>query len=48
MSKEYEAFLKAYDDIDLEALSEEELDKFCSLCNNGYTDAIKELRKRGL
>lgn len=48
MSKEYEAFLKVYDDIDLEALSDEELKKFHKLCYNGYIAAVEELYKRAL
>ena len=48
MSNEYKAFLKAYDDIDIKLLSDDELQKYCDLCHNGVIEAYEELRKRGL
>lgn len=48
MSKEYEEFLKAYDNIDVRSLSDEELKKYADLSNNGLLEAQNELYKRGL
>lgn len=48
MSKEYEEFLKAYDNIDVRSLSDEELKKYADLSNNGLTEAFRELYRRGL
>lgn len=48
MSKEYEEFLKAYDNIDVRDLSDEELKKYADLSNNGLTEAFRELYRRGL
>ena len=48
MSKEYEAFLKAYDNIDVRSLSDEELKKYADLSNNSLLEAQNELYKRGL
>lgn len=48
MSKEYEEFLKAYDNIDVRSLSDEELKKYADLSNNGLIEASEELYRRGL
>lgn len=48
MSKEYEAFLKAYDNINVMGLSDEELKKYADLSNNGLLEAQNELYRRGL
>lgn len=48
MSKEYEAFLKAYDNINVRDLSDEELKKYADLSNNGLLEAQNELYKRGM
>lgn len=48
MSKEYEEFLKAYDNIDVRSLSDEELKKYADLSNNGLLEAQNELYRRGL
>lgn len=48
MSKEYEEFLKAYDNIDVRSLSDEELKKYADLSNNGFLEAQNELYKRGI
>lgn len=48
MSKEYEEFLKAYDNIDVRSLSDEELKKYADLSNNGLLEANNELYRRGL
>ena len=48
MSNEYEAFLKAYYNIDVRSLSDEELKKYADLSNNGLLEAQNELYKRGL
>lgn len=47
-SKEYAAFVKAYDDIDVRFLSDEELKEYADLSNNGLLEAQNELYKRGL
>lgn len=47
-SKEYTAFVKAYDNIDVHSLSDEELKKYANLSNNGLLEAQNELYKRGL
>ena len=47
-SKEYEAFVKACDDIDVKTLSNEELQHYADLCNNGLIEANRELYKRGI
>lgn len=48
MNKEFEAFLKAYENIDLNAMSDEELKNYADLCDNGLLEAQNELYKRGL
>ena len=48
MSKEYAAFIKAYDDIDVHSLSDEELKHYAGVCDNGLLEAQNELYKRGL
>ena len=48
MSKEYEAFLKAYNSINVRSLSDEELKKYVDLSNNSLLEAQNELYKRGL
>ena len=48
MSKEYAAFIKAYDNIDVHSLSDEELKKYADLSNNGLLEAQDELYRRGL
>ena len=48
MSKEYTAFVKAYDNIDVHSLSDEELKKYADLSNNGLIEASEELYRRGL
>ena len=48
MSKKYEEFLKAYDNIDVRSLSDEELKKYADLSNNGLLEAQNELYRRGL
>lgn len=47
-SKEYTAFVKVYDDIDVRSLSDKELKEYADLCNNGLLEAQNELYKRGL
>lgn len=47
-NKEYAAFVKAYDEIDPKALTDEELKNYSDLCNNGLIEAQEELYKRGL
>lgn len=47
-SKEYAAFVKAYDDIDPKSFTDEELKNYADLCNNGLLEANEELYKRGL
>lgn len=47
-SKEYAALVKAYDEIDIKTLSNEELQHYAGLCNNGLLEADKELYKRKL
>lgn len=47
-SKEYTAFVKVYDDIDVRSLSDTELKEYADLCNNGLLEAQNELYKRGL
>lgn len=47
-SKEYAAFVKAYDNIDVSSLSDEELKKYADLCNNGLLEANRELYRREL
>ena len=48
MSKEYAAFIKAYDDIDVSSLSDEELKHYANKCDNGLIEANRELYKRGI
>lgn len=48
MSKEYDAFIKAYDDIDVSSLSDEELKHYADLCGNACLEVMNELYKRGL
>ena len=48
MSKEYEAFLKAYNSINVRSLSDEELKKYADLSNNSLLEAQNELYKRDL
>lgn len=48
MSEEYEAFLKAYNSINVSNLSDDELKRYADLSNNGLTEAFKELYRRGL
>lgn len=40
-------FRDAYDNVDVEHLSDEELDSYGALCENGYTEYLEEKRKRG-
>ena len=47
-SKEYTAFVKAYDNIDVHSLSDEELKKYADLSNNSLLEAQDELYRRGL
>lgn len=47
-SKEYTAFCEAYDNVVIEALTDEELQSYADLCNNGLLEANRELYKRGL
>lgn len=47
-SKTYAAFVKAYDDIDPSALTDEELQSYADLCDNGLIEANRELYERGL
>lgn len=47
-SKEYDAFVLAYDNIDVRAFTDEELKNYADLCNNGLIEANRELYKRGL
>lgn len=47
-SNEFEDFLQAYDNINIESLSNDELQSFKALCDNGVIDAQREERKRGL
>ena len=47
-SKEYAAFVKAYDDIDVRCLSDNELQRYASVCQNGLLEANRELYKRGI
>lgn len=47
-SHEFEEFLIAYDNINIESLSNDELQSFKALCDNGVIDAQREERKRGL
>lgn len=46
MSKQFEDFYKAYKQMHIEALSDDELDKFHDICNRGYIKAGEELIKR--
>lgn len=48
MGNEYEEFLKAYDNIDVRGLSDEELKKYADLSNNGLIEASEKLYRRGL
>ena len=47
-SKEYTAFVKAYNDIDVRCLSDKELKSYADLCNNGLSEAFREFYKRGI
>lgn len=47
-SKEYDAFVLAYDNIDVRAFTDEELKHYADLCNNGLLEANEELYRRGL
>ena len=47
-SKEYTAFVKAYNNIDVRFLSDEELKHYAGVCDNGLLEAQDELYKRGL
>lgn len=39
-------FTYAYDNVDLEKLTDEDLETFGALCNNGYGDYLREKRNR--
>lgn len=47
-SQEYTAFVKAYDDIDVRSLSDEELKHYANLCDNACIEAEDEIYRRGL
>lgn len=47
-SKEYDNFVKAYNDIDVRCLSDNELKHYSGVCQNGLLEANRELYKRGL
>lgn len=47
-SKEYDAFVLAYDNIDVRAFTDEELKHYAAVCNNGLIEANEELYRRGL
>ena len=47
-SKEYAAFVKAYDDIDVRCLSDEDLQHYAVVSQNGLIEAEEEKYKRGL
>ena len=47
-SKEYDNFVKAYNDIDVSCLSDNELKHYAGVCDNGLLEAQNELYKRGL
>lgn len=45
---DYENFVRADDDVELEELSDADLKAYRDLCQNGVTDAEEELRRRGI
>ena len=47
-SNEYANFVKAYNDIDVRLLSDNELKRYACVCDNGLLEAQNELYKRGL
>lgn len=47
-SKEYNAFVKAYNDIDVRCLSDKELKLYAGVCDNSLLEAQNEIYKRGL
>lgn len=44
----YEDFARTYDNVPVNLLSDEELQSFHAMMNNGELDALQELRVRGL
>lgn len=47
-SEEYKIFCEAYDNVDVSTLTDEELQGYADVCNNGLVEANRELYKRGL
>ena len=47
-SNKYAAFVNAYDNLDISALTDEELQEYADLCDNGLIEANRELYERGL
>lgn len=45
-SKEYAAFVEAYNDIDVRYLSDNELKHYTALCDNGLLQAEHEIYER--
>jgi len=43
-----DAFDNIFDNIDVRKLSDELLQRFCDICDNGLIEAHEELRRRGL
>jgi hypothetical protein len=47
-SKEYDDFVKAYNEIDVRCLSDKELKHYAGLCDNACIEAEDEIYRRGL
>lgn len=47
-SKEYAAFVNAYNDIDVRYLSDKELQSYADICESGLLEAQREIYKRRL
>lgn len=43
-----QAFQEANDEIELSELTDDELNDYYAICNNGMLDAMREQRRRGL
>lgn len=47
-SKEYDAFVLAFDNIDIRDLTDNELKHYADICENGLLEAQREIYKRRL
>lgn len=47
-SKEYDAFVLAFDNIDVRVLSDKELQSYADICEEGLLEAQREIYKRRL